>query len=183
MGYVPAFGGLCGRARVSGAAARKRVRRLTGHGTAASLYADRRLAETLSGSIKGPKRVPLSFRDEGSATESTLCVALTIAAVAIGLCIYAVMPSKLDLAKAQVDRWYETEIPAFREVLKEASSREEVNAAWTNLCGKLTFINQELPDNLPEKARPAYRDYIIEKYNSTFPTLQEDLIERMGELR
>ncbi len=59
------------------------------------------------------------------------------------------MPSKLDLAKAQVDRWYET----------------------------------ELPDNLPEKARPAYRDYIIKKYNSTFPTLQEDLIERMGELR
>ena len=109
--------------------------------------------------------------------------ALSVAAVAIGLCIYAVMPSKLDLAKAQVDRWYETEIPAFREALKEASSREEVNAAWTNLCGKLTFINQELPDNLPEKARPAYRDYIIEKYNSTFPTLQEDLIERMGELR
>ena len=109
--------------------------------------------------------------------------ALSVAAVAIGLCIYAVTPSKLDLAKAQVDRWYETEIPAFREALKEASSREEVNAAWTNLCGKLTFINQELPDNLPEKARPAYRDYIIEKYNSTFPTLQEDLIERMGELR
>jgi len=38
------------------------VRRLTGYGTTASLYAARRLAETLSGTVKGPKRVPLSLR-------------------------------------------------------------------------------------------------------------------------
>jgi len=43
------------------AAARNQVRRLGGHGTAALQYAARRLAGTLSGSIKGPKRVPLSF--------------------------------------------------------------------------------------------------------------------------
>ena len=44
------------------AAARNQVRRLTGHGTTALQYAARRLAKTLSGSVKGPKRVPLSFR-------------------------------------------------------------------------------------------------------------------------
>lgn len=109
--------------------------------------------------------------------------ALAAAALVIGLCIYTLMPSGLDRAKAQVDCWYETRIPAFREALEEASSREEVNAAWTDLCSELTFINQELPEKLPEKARPAYRDYIIEKYNSTFPALQEILIERMGELQ
>jgi len=45
-----------------GAAARNQVRRLSGHGTTALQYQARRLAETLSGSVKGPKRVPLSFR-------------------------------------------------------------------------------------------------------------------------
>ncbi len=53
MGYRPA--------RI-GAAAHKQVRRLGGHGTAALQYAARRLAGTLLGSVKGPKRVPLSFR-------------------------------------------------------------------------------------------------------------------------
>ena len=48
--------------RLNGAAARNQVRRLSGHGTTALQYAARRLAETLSGSIKGPKRVLLSFR-------------------------------------------------------------------------------------------------------------------------
>ena len=43
--------------------ARNQVRRLIGHGTTALQYAARRLAETLSGTIKGPKRVPLSFRE------------------------------------------------------------------------------------------------------------------------
>jgi len=45
------------------AAARNHVRRLPAHGTATSQYAARWLAETLSGSVKGPKRVPLSFRN------------------------------------------------------------------------------------------------------------------------
>ena len=45
------------------AAAHKQVRRLGGHGTTALQYQARRLARTLSGSIKGPKRVPLSFRE------------------------------------------------------------------------------------------------------------------------
>ena len=44
-------------------AAHNQVRRLPVHGTAASQYAARRLAETLSGTVKGPKRVPLSFRN------------------------------------------------------------------------------------------------------------------------
>ena len=43
-------------------AAHNQVRRLPVHGTAASQYVARRLAETLSGTVKGPKRVPLSFR-------------------------------------------------------------------------------------------------------------------------
>ena len=47
----------------NGAAARNHVRRLPAHGTATSQYAARWLAETLSGSVKGPKRVPLSFRN------------------------------------------------------------------------------------------------------------------------
>ncbi len=45
------------------AAARNHVRRLPAHGTATSQYAARWLAETLSGSVKGPKRVPLPFRN------------------------------------------------------------------------------------------------------------------------
>ena len=44
------------------AVARNQVRRLIGHVTSALQYAARRLAETLSDSMKGPKRVPLSFR-------------------------------------------------------------------------------------------------------------------------
>ena len=44
------------------AVARNQVRRLIGHGTTALQYAARRLAKTLLGSVKGPKRVPLSFR-------------------------------------------------------------------------------------------------------------------------
>ena len=49
-------------ARPRVAAARNQVRRLSGHGTTALQYAARRLAGPLSGSVKGPKRVPLSFR-------------------------------------------------------------------------------------------------------------------------
>ena len=45
------------------AAAHNQVQRLSGHGTTALQYRARRLAETLSGTIKGPKRVPLSFRE------------------------------------------------------------------------------------------------------------------------
>jgi len=48
--------------RPSVAAARNQVRRLGEHGTAALQYEARRLAGTLSGTVKGPKRVPLSFR-------------------------------------------------------------------------------------------------------------------------
>ncbi len=47
---------------MDGAAAHNQVRRLGAHGTAALQYAARRLARTLLGSVKGPKRVPLSFR-------------------------------------------------------------------------------------------------------------------------
>ena len=52
-------------------AAHNQVRRLPVHGTAASQYVARRLAETLSGTVKGPKRVPLSFRKSLSQHHST----------------------------------------------------------------------------------------------------------------
>ncbi len=44
------------------AAAHNQVRRLSEHGTTALQYQARRLAKTLLGSVKGPKGVPLSFR-------------------------------------------------------------------------------------------------------------------------
>ena len=40
------------------------ARRLPGYGTTAAQYQVRRLAETLSVSVKGPKRVPLSFQPQ-----------------------------------------------------------------------------------------------------------------------
>ena len=52
-------------------AAHNQVRRLPVHGTAASQYVARWLAETLSGTVKGPKRVPLSFRKSLSPHPST----------------------------------------------------------------------------------------------------------------
>lgn len=104
------------------------------------------------------------------------------AVLCIGLLIYSLMPSELDRAKVDVDAWYATEVPAFRQALQEADSPADVYAAWAALADNAAVINQEIPARLPESARPALRDYLFARYNQTFPALQQEMMDRVAEL-
>lgn len=107
---------------------------------------------------------------------------VSAAAAVAALVVWTMAPTALDRAKAEVDRWYETEVPAFREALKAASSTDEAAAAMNELVGRMEYINSDLPASLPEKDRPAYHAYLFERYNSDFAPLQNELISRMQEL-
>lgn len=85
----------------------------------------------------------------------------------------------LSSAKTEVDAWYDAEIPAFLEALARAANQAEVNAAWTEFVNKTSFINTDLPARAPERVRPALRDYIFDRYNTTFPSLQDSLSKKM----
>ena len=100
----------------------------------------------------------------------------------IGIFIYSLIPNELDKAKADVDAWYATEVPVFRQALEDATTPDDVYSAWASLVDKATVINQEIPDRLPESARPAFRDYLFDCYNATFPLLQQEMIQRVAEL-
>jgi len=89
----------------------------------------------------------------------------------------------LSAAKAEVDHWYDTEVPAFRQALQEATSPADVYADWTALTNKTYVINQTIPDRLPESARQAFRDYLHECYNETFPALQQEMTNRIAEFQ
>ncbi len=104
------------------------------------------------------------------------------AVVVVGIVFYSLTPDELDRAKADVDAWYATEVPAFRQALQDASSPSDVYAAWAALAENAAVINQEIPDRLPESARPALRDYLFARYNETFPALQQEMTERVTEL-
>jgi len=89
----------------------------------------------------------------------------------------------LSAAKAEVDAWYDTAVPAFRSAIAAASSADEVNAAWTDLLGQITTLNADIPSRTPESVRPALRDYTIQRYYDTFPSLQQALASRLDELQ
>ena len=88
----------------------------------------------------------------------------------------------LDKAKAEVDAWYEREIPRFRKALSKAATRADINAAWSALVEKMAFINTDLPARTPEEVSPALRDYVFQRYNTDFVPLQDSIIKRMTEL-
>ena len=88
----------------------------------------------------------------------------------------------LSAAKAEVDAWYDTQIPAFLEELSHTSTQSEVNAAWSALVEKMSYINTDLPNRTPEDIRPALRDYVFQRYNADFVPLQDSLIKRMNEV-
>ena len=88
----------------------------------------------------------------------------------------------LSAAKAEVDAWYDTEVPAFLEALSTADTQSEINAAWSSFVDKTAIINTELPARTPEDVRPALRDYVFHRYNTTFPSLQDSLTKRIREV-
>ena len=88
----------------------------------------------------------------------------------------------LSAAKAEVDTWYDTEIPAFLKELSHTSTQSEVNAAWSALVEKMSYINTDLPERIPEEIQPALRDYVFQRYNTDFVPLQDSLIKRITEV-
>ena len=88
----------------------------------------------------------------------------------------------LSAAKAEVDAWYDTEVPAFLNNLRQAKTQAEVNTAWSAFVEKTSIINTDLPAGTPEDVRPALRDYVFHRYNTTFPSLQDSLTKRMLEV-
>ena len=126
-----------------------------------------------------------------------IALAATIA-IALGCLAYSLITTKKELtylkeaesaraeaisaAKAEVDAWYDTQIPAFLEELSHTSTQSEVNAAWSALVEKMSYINSDLPNHTPEDIRPALRDYVFQRYNTDFVPLQDSLIKRMTEV-
>lgn len=88
----------------------------------------------------------------------------------------------LAAAKAEVDTWYDVEVPAFLDALSRAQSQAEVNAVWMDLVGKTSVINTDLPARTPEAVRSDLRDYVFHRYNTTFPSLQDSLAKKMTEV-
>ena len=121
-----------------------------------------------------------------------------IAAIAIGCLLYAYIGMQkefsilkeaetarteaLSAAKAEVDAWYDTEVPAFLDNLRKAKTQAEVNAAWSAFVEKTSIINTDLPARTPEDVRPALRDYVFHRYNTTFPSLQDSLTKKALEV-
>ena len=48
---------------------------------------------------------------------------------------------------------------------------------------RTTEINTDIPSLAPESIRPTIRDYAIQRYNETFPSLQEEMTERLRRLQ
>lgn len=84
-------------------------------------------------------------------------------------------------AKVQIDDWYENEVPIFRDALKKAVSQDDVHKAWSDFCERISILN-DIPADIPEPIRPSVRDYLIQRYNEVFPSLQEEMIVRINEL-
>ena len=90
---------------------------------------------------------------------------------------------ELSKAKDEVDNWYSTAVPEFREKLADANTPEDVYAAWITLASTTSALNNDLPSRTPESVRPAVRDYAIQRYNDIFPSLQEEMNARLQELQ
>ena len=112
---------------------------------------------------------------------------IALAVVVIGLIL---LPQLRDLkktdalseAKAQVEAAYARDIPAFREALQDARTRQEVTDAWLSFLESEREVNFDIPDAAPEEIRPALRDYILSRNNEILPELSEALNERMREV-
>lgn len=135
-----------------------------------------------------PSRRYASARELGNAWRRRLLPAFAASITALVLVLGALLyPSimrarALACAKAEVDNWYDTEVPTFLDALSKAATDTEVTDAWTAFVGKTNVINNDIPSRLPEEIRPRLRDYVIERYNSTFPALQDSLVSRMREI-
>lgn len=120
------------------------------------------------------------------------------AAVAVGCLLYAYIglqkefsalkeaetarTEALAAARAEVDAWYDSEIPAFLEALSAAKTPAAVSEAWAAFADKTALINLDLPERTPEEVRPALRDYLFQRYNDSFPALQDSLAKKMSEI-
>ena len=88
----------------------------------------------------------------------------------------------LEAAKAEVDAWYDAAVPSFLDALSAARTQDEAFAAWTSLANSISAINTDLPSRTPESVRPALRDYLLQRSNATFPSLQDSLTKRLQAL-
>ena len=88
----------------------------------------------------------------------------------------------LSAAKAQVDAWFDAEVPAYLEALSQAQTQDQVFAAWMAFIEKSSVVNTDIPSGAPEEVRPALRDYILERNNATYPALQDSLTRRLQEI-
>lgn len=88
----------------------------------------------------------------------------------------------LARAKADVDRWYEREVPAYQAALRKARTQEEATAAWAALARQFTQLNTDIPDSVPDPLRASVRDYLLDRYNGAFPSLYNALTEKMQAL-
>jgi len=85
----------------------------------------------------------------------------------------------LSAARAEIDLWYETEVPNLFRAFADARSQAEVNSAWAVFMERMNTITIDLPNRTPESFRPAVRDYLFQRSNETFPALQDSLVQAM----
>lgn len=85
----------------------------------------------------------------------------------------------LSAAKEEVDAWYDAEVPVFLDALSKATTQGEATLAWTEFIDRISAINTDLPARTPDDVRPALRDYIFQRYNTTFPALQDSLANKL----
>ncbi|MCR4565097.1 MAG: serine/threonine protein kinase, partial [Bacteroidales bacterium] len=89
----------------------------------------------------------------------------------------------LENAKAQVEAVYEQAIPAYRQALREATTLQDVTAAWLAFGEQLKQVNFDIPSATPESVRPALRDYIIERNTAIQNTLSDEMAARIREIQ
>lgn len=68
---------------------------------------------------------------------------------------------RLAKAKETVDAWYRKELPIYFELLKKASTLDEVIACSSQFEEKEKYIHFDLPAQVGEDIRPALREYIL----------------------
>ena len=88
----------------------------------------------------------------------------------------------LTRAKADIDRAYKLIVPKYEAALKKASTPEEANAAWAALSEDYASMNNEVISSVPDPLRASVREYLLDSYNKSFPSLHNALAERMNEL-
>ena len=79
----------------------------------------------------------------------------------------------LEKAKAEVNEWYENEIPAFRSAMQKCKSVQELSDLHCGLIEKYNNLWPEILHSYPEDIRNDISFYMGEKCNTDFPQNRE----------